>query len=209
MSTTELHSPIDKSPLPPFSKGGKLVRIWDPLVRVFHWSLVAAFAIAYIVEDDLLTVHVWAGYTIITLLAVRIVWGLIGTRHARFTDFIYRPPQVITYLTATLAHRAPRYLGHNPAGGAMVIVMLLALLATTFSGLALYGAAEFAGPLADLMRGMPESGGEILEEVHEFCANFTVFLIALHLAGVAFSSLMHRENLVAAMISGNKRSADE
>lgn len=196
MST--IHSPVH-SPL---------VRVWDPLIRVFHWSLVASFIIAYIVEDDLLTIHVWAGYSVLTLLAVRVIWGLIGSRHARFTDFVRHPRQVGNYLIAAFAQRAPRYLGHNPAGGAMIIVMLLALCATGMSGLALYGAAEFAGPFANLMRGMPESGADFIEEIHEFCANFTVFLIALHLAGVAFSSLIHRENLIAAMISGNKRSAD-
>ncbi len=190
------------------SPSDQQVRVWDPVVRIFHWSLAAGFATAFIVEDDLLGVHVWAGYLVLTLIAARILWGVIGTRHARFSDFVRSPQQILAYFKDALALRAPRYLGHNPAGGAMVIVLLVAVTATGLSGMALYGATEFAGPLATLMSGTPESAGEALEEIHEFFANFTLFLVILHLAGVAFSSLSHRENLIGAMITGFKRSAD-
>ncbi len=187
------------------SDAGQRVRVWDPLVRIFHWSLAAGFATAFIVEDDLLGVHVWAGYLVLSLIAVRLVWGVIGTRHARFGDFVHGPAEIKTYLVDVLRFRAPRYLGHNPAGGAMILLLLLAVTATGLSGMALYGAQEFAGPLASLMSGMPESSGEALEEVHEFFANFTLVLVIAHLAGVAFSSLSHRENLIGAMITGFKR----
>ncbi len=183
------------------------VRVWDRLVRGFHWSLAAAFATAFIVEDDVLSVHVNAGYLVLILIAVRVAWGFVGSEYARFSDFVRPPAAVLAYLKTALANRAPRYLGHNPAGGAMVIVLLLILTATAVSGMALYGATEFAGPLAGLMRGVPESTGEALEEVHEFFANTTLFLVILHLAGVAFSSLSHRENLIGAMLTGFKRSA--
>ncbi len=186
-------------------EAGQRVRVWDPLVRIFHWSLAAGFATAFIVEDDLLGVHVWAGYLVLSLIAVRLVWGVIGTRHARFGDFVRGPAEIKAYLVDVLRFRAPRYLGHNPAGGAMILLLLLAVTATGVSGMALYGAQEFAGPLASLMSGMPESSGEALEEVHEFFANFTLVLVILHLAGVAFSSLSHRENLIGAMITGFKR----
>ena len=181
------------------------VRVWDPLVRVFHWSLVAAFATAYIVEDDLLGVHVLAGYLVLGLIAVRLVWGLIGTRHARFTDFVRGPRQVMAYIGDALRLRAPRHLGHNPAGGAMVVALLVLVSATGLAGLALYGAQELSGPLAPLMGGLSPAWGSTLEEVHEVLASLTLAFIAAHVAGVMFSSLAHRENLVRAMVTGRKR----
>ncbi|PQJ97324.1 cytochrome b/b6 domain-containing protein [Chromatium okenii] len=183
------------------------VRVWDRFIRAFHWTLAAAFMTAFIVEDDLLNVHVNAGYLVFILIAVRIIWGVIGSEYARFSDFVRQPREIMAYLKAALTHQAPRYLGHNPAGGAMVIVMLLTLTATALSGMALYGATEFAGPLAGMMSGASEATGEAIEEVHEFFANFTLALVFFHLAGVAFSSLSHRENLIGAMITGFKRSA--
>ena len=182
------------------------IRVWDPLVRVFHWSLAAGFATAFIVEDDILRVHVWAGYLVLGLIAVRLIWGLIGTRYARFGDFVRRPAEIRAYLIDVIRFRAPRYLGHNPAGGAMILVLLLAVTLTGLTGMALYGAEELAGPLASVMRGVPDSSAHALEEVHEVLANLTLGLVILHLAGVAFSSLAHRENLVGAMLSGYKRS---
>ena len=181
------------------------VRVWDPLVRLFHWSLAAGFATAFIVEDDLLGVHVWAGYLVLILIAIRLVWGVIGTEHARFGDFVRGPGQVLAYVKDALRFRAPRYLGHNPAGGAMVIALLLSVAATGLTGMALYGAEEFSGPLAGLMSGVSAASGEMLEEVHEVLANVTLGLILLHIVGVVFSSLSHGENLIGSMISGFKR----
>jgi cytochrome b len=207
--TTSTTVPVGTDPLDTLTPdSGQRVRVWDPLVRIFHWSLAAGFATAFIVEDDLLGVHVWAGYLVLTLIAVRLVWGVIGTRHARFSDFVRRPAAIRAYLIDVLRFRAPRYLGHNPAGGAMILLLLLSVTATAVSGMALYGAQEFSGPLAALMSGMPESSGEALEEVHEFFANFTLVLVIVHLVGVAFSSLAHRENLIGAMITGFKRRED-
>lgn len=181
------------------------IRVWDPLVRVFHWSLAGAFATAYIVEDHALGIHVWAGYLALALIGIRLVWGLIGTRHARFGDFVRGPRQVLAYLKDLFSLRAPRYLGHNPAGGAMILLLLASVLATALTGMALYGAEEFAGPLAPMMRGLPGDWGEGLEEAHEVLANATLVLVGLHLLGVAVASLLHRENLVTAMITGVKR----
>jgi len=181
------------------------VRVWDPLVRVFHWSLVAAFATAFIVEDDLLGVHVWAGYLVLALIAVRLVWGVIGSRHARFSDFVRGPRQVMAYIGDAVRLRAGRHLGHNPAGGAMVIALLALVSATGLSGLALYGAQELSGPLAPLMDGLPPAWGGALEEAHEVLANLTLAFIIAHVAGVIFSGLAHRENLVLSMLTGRKR----
>lgn len=181
------------------------VRVWDPLVRVFHWSLVAAFATAFVVEDDLLGVHVWAGYLILALIAVRLVWGVAGSRHARFTDFVQGPRQVLGYLRQSLRLQAPRHFGHNPLGGVMVVVLLVLVGVTGLSGMALYGAQELSGPLAGLMSTAPPAVGEALEETHEVLANLTLVFIVAHVAGVLFSSFAHRENLIGSMFTGRKR----
>jgi cytochrome b len=182
---------------------GDWVRVWDPLVRIGHWTLVAAFFTAYLVEDDFLSVHVWAGYVLASVVAFRMLWGLIGTRHARFADFVRGPRAVLGYFRDALAQRGPRYLGHNPAGGAMVLALLVCLTVTAVSGLGLYGVEEGAGPLAGwIAEGRHE---DAWEEVHEVFANLSLLLVILHVAGVAFSSVMHRENLVRAMITGRKR----
>jgi cytochrome b len=181
------------------------VRVWDPLIRLFHWCLAAAFLTAWLTGDDWLDLHVAAGYTVLGLVLLRLVWGVIGTRHARFTDFVRAPAVVLSYLKDALVLRARRYLGHNPAGGAMVIALLVSLSLASVSGLALYGHAEFSGPLAGLLSGAPGWLGDVLEEVHEFFASFTLLLVVLHLAGVALASLQHRENLVRSMFTGRKQ----
>lgn len=185
------------------------IKVWDPLVRLFHWTLVAAFFIAYITEEDLLDLHVYAGYTVLGLILVRLLWGVVGTRHARFSDFIYSPAHIRGFLKDTLALRARRYIGHNPAGGAMIILMLLSLLFTTLTGLAIYGAEEQAGPLAGWFTGISHFWEEVLEGAHEFFANFTLFLVVVHVAGVVIESLIHHENLARAMITGRKRANDD
>ncbi len=184
------------------------VRVWDPLVRIFHWSLVAAFTVAYLSgegEDEWLGLHSVAGYTVLGLILVRLVWGVIGTRYARFSSFVYRPSAVVEYLKQLLLLRPPRYLGHNPAGGVMIVALLISLVLTSVFGLAVYGAEEGAGPLAGMFAGTSEYWAHALGEVHEFFANLTLFLVVFHVAGVAVSSLLHRENLVRAMFTGSKR----
>jgi cytochrome b len=182
-----------------------MIKVWDPLVRIFHWSLVLAFFIAYITEDHYLTLHTYAGYTVLGLILFRIIWGIIGTRHARFSDFVTTPRAAWQYIVETLRLRAKRYLGHNPAGGAMIVLLLVSLLITTLSGIATYGAVESAGPLGDWLGNIGESGEDLLEEVHEFFANFTVMLVVFHVSGVIIESLLHRENLVKSMVHGYKK----
>jgi cytochrome b len=181
------------------------VKVWDPLVRLFHWALVLAFLIAYITEEDFLGIHSYAGYTVLALLIIRIFWGLIGTRHARFSDFIYSSATIKQFIKDTFNFRAKRYLGHNPAGGAMIILMLISLLITSTTGIAVYGIEEQAGPLASWFTLHDTFWGEVTEELHEFFANFTVLLVLIHVAGVIFESFIHGENLVKAMIDGRKR----
>jgi len=194
------------------------VIVWDPLVRLFHWTLVAAFCVAYFTQGEpfealqdrmdgewLQIVHVWAGYAIAGLLLFRLLWGFAGPRHARFGDFVRGPGVVFAYVKEVLLLRAPRYLGHNPAGGAMIVVLLASLTVTVAAGLALYGADKGAGPLAGWLAGASDSTIDTLEEMHEFFANFTLLLVAGHLVGVIWESLLHRENLARAMITGRKR----
>ena len=182
------------------------IKVWDPLVRFFHWSLVSAFLIAYITEEELLIVHSWAGYLIVGLLVVRIIWGFIGTHYARFSDFVHSPSTIIQFLKNTLALKAKRYLGHNPAGGAMVMLLIFSLLATTTSGILLLGAEEQAGPVAHWFTEAGGFWGKALEELHEFFANFTLLLVFIHITGVIVESLIHKENLVSAMLNGFKSS---
>jgi cytochrome b len=180
------------------------IKVWDPFVRFFHWALVSAFTIAYITEEDFLTVHSWAGYLILSLLCIRFVWGFIGTRYARFSDFAYSPENIIQFLKDTLRLSAKRYLGHNPAGGAMIFLLMSSLLLTTASGVILLGAEEHAGPVAYWFVQPESMWADILEEVHEFLANFTVFLVFIHIAGVLVESLIHKENLASSMVTGFK-----
>lgn len=179
------------------------IKVWDPFVRVFHWTLAGAFVVAYASAEEWEWLHVNAGYLIAALLVLRLLWGFVGTRHARFTDFVRSPRTVWAYLRDALRLRAPRYLGHNPAGGAMVLALMIALAATVGSGLVLYAAEDFAGPLAGWIRGA--WAADLAEGLHEVAANLTVLLVVLHVAGVLFASLEHGENLVRSMIDGRKR----
>jgi cytochrome b len=167
------------------------VKVWDPFVRLFHWSLAALFLVAYATGDEVEQVHIAAGYAIAELLALRIVWGFVGPRHARFRDFVRSPRAALAYLRDAALLRAPRYLGHNPAGGAMVMALIVMLIGTCITGYIMTTEAYW--------------GSEALEEVHETLANLTVGLVVVHVLGVLVASFEHRENLVKAMITGRKR----
>jgi cytochrome b len=178
------------------------VRVWDPFIRIFHWTLVIAFTVAYLTEEPLI-LHVWAGYVVVTLVVARVVWGFVGAQHARFADFVYRPATALSYLRELVRMRGKRYLGHSPAGGYMVILLLVMLAATGIAGLIVYGGEEQAGPLAGMVS---KATAENFEEIHELLANVTLALIFVHVAAVIFASFAHRENLPRAMVTGWKRS---
>lgn len=181
----------------------EVVKVWDIPLRVFHWLLVAAFFVAYFTEDDFLTLHVWAGYLIIALLIFRLVWGFRGNEYSQFKNFICSPALSFSYLKDVLARKSKRYIGHNPAGAAMIVLLLASIFLTTFTGLCVYAADQNAG----LFAGMVSTENEkFWEEVHEFFANFSVFLVLIHIAGVIFESILHKENLGRAMVTGEKRS---
>jgi len=193
------------------------VTVWDRFVRVGHWLLAGGFLVAYLTEDDLLTPHVWAGYLTLAIVVLRVGWGFIGTPHARFSDFVYSPRLIFSYLRDLLRGRARRYLGHSPAGAAMVYALLIGVLLTGASGVMVYAYDKHAGPLAGVVasqyRDMTRSdrhrayerAEDFWEETHEVLANLTLFLVVLHLGGVALASVAHRENLVRAMVTGRKR----
>ena len=178
-----------------------MVKVWDPLVRIFHWALVLSFILAYLTEDWE-SVHVVAGYIVAVLVVFRIVWGAIGTRRARFTQFVKSPQAVLAYLKHMIRFKVPHYLGHNPAAAAMIICLLISLVMISFSGIVLI-AVEGEGPLAGTV--FASVNHELAEGIHELFANFTLLLIFLHVAGVLFSSFLEKENLIRAMITGRKR----
>lgn len=184
------------------------VRVWDPLVRILHWSLVLAFAVAYLSgegEDEWIRLHELSGYVVAGLVLFRLLWGFVGTRHARFSDFVFSPATVLAYTRDLLRGQAQRYLGHNPLGGVMVVALLIMLTLATLTGLIAFGAGEQAGPLAPWVGATGPRVAEAFKETHEFFANSTLILVALHIAGVVVSSLLYRENLVRAMFTGRKR----
>ena len=178
------------------------VKAWDPLIRIFHWSLVLFFAIAWASEDDWMTVHIWAGYAIASLIGFRLLWGLVGTRNARFANFIRSRRVVMQHLKGMLAFRSAHYLGHNPVAAVMVILLLSSIGLVVFSGMVII-AGEGQGPLADTL--FSSWNGDWMEDLHEFLANFTLLLVIGHVSGVIFSSLLEGENLIRAMINGRKK----
>ena len=170
---------------------GASARVWDPLVRVLHWGLVASIAATWIAGEAWLRTHEIAGYVALGIVAVRIVWGIAGSAHARFGDFVTRPATVWRYAIDVVRSRELRHLGHNPLGGWMVLALLASVVVTGFSGW-LYTTDRFWGlAWVDLM--------------HRASAWTMVGLIVLHVAGVIFTSWRHRENLIASMLSGRKR----
>lgn len=207
----------------------KSVTVWDIFVRIFHWTLVGSMIGQYISGEEFKGVHIRLGYVVIILILARIVWGFIGTKHARFMDFLYKPSEVLNYLKSLFVGRPIHYIGHNPAGGLMIFVMLIALMATTFTGLKTLG-ADGKGPLAnsktsisrlayaddeheghegekyhfDALRNKQKE--KYWKETHEFMTGFMLFLIILHIGGVFASSWLHKENLILSMITGKKKS---
>jgi len=203
--------------------------VWDPLVRFGHWVLVVAFVVAYLSAEEEAggpdPLHVRGGYVVGVIVVLRVAWGFVGPRHARFSDFVRSPLVALAYVRDLLYGRARRYVGHSPAGGAMVIALLVCVSATVATGLITYG-EEGKGPLAVVLvtdanangnevehRALAKTGGEQSEstigELHGLLANITVVLVVAHIFGVAAASFVHKENLVLAMITGRKRRAHE
>ncbi len=176
------------------SQGKKHGRIWDPLVRLFHWSLVAAFATAWWGKGEA-WIHEGAGKIVLVLIIYRVVWGLIGPGSARFENFLRGPLATLKYVGSILRGKPEHFAGHNPAGAAMIGLMLLTLAVTTVSGILMSTTALW--------------GNAAIELVHGTAAYAMLFLIAGHLLGVLAAAIQHRENLVKSMITGRKWVAPE
>jgi cytochrome b len=178
----------------PQTTASRTVLVWDLPTRLFHWMLAASFLGAYLVSESerWIALHAMLGYTAVGLVGFRLLWGIVGTRYARFTGFAWSPRAVVGYLKSLFSRQPQHYVGHNPAGSWAIAALLLLIIATAASGWATFN----------------DIGPEWIEDVHEMAANATLALVAFHVAGVVISSYLHRENLVRAMVTGVKHVAD-
>jgi len=164
--------------------------------------MVVAFVISWSTQEEYYNLHLQAGYATLGLICMRLVWGFIGSKHARFTDFICSPKATIAYLKLLLHGDSKRYIGHNPAGGAMVALLLTGLLVVTLSGIALDAAENWSGPMSEMNLYRYTS---FIKSIHSTSTDLLLVAISFHLLGVFYSSLAHRENLIKSMITGKKR----
>jgi len=216
-------------------ENSEFLKVWDLAVRVFHWTLVGCYTLAFLSAENIRTLHIIFGYAVLSLVLFRILYGFGGTKHARFSDFLYRPVEILDCLKGLSIGRPKHYIGHNPVGGLMIVILLLCLLSLTLTGLKTYG-VKGHGPFADkeisfMSKALADRGeidehdedkrlssgsrhfkktengekDEFWEEIHETIAYFTLFLVLIHITGVLISSLIHRENLIKAMITGYKK----
>ncbi|MDK9707599.1 MAG: cytochrome b/b6 domain-containing protein [Desulforhopalus sp.] len=212
------------------------IRVWDLFVRVFHWSLLPLFFVAYLTGDDKGPLHRYVGYAVLGLVAVRIVWGFVGTKHALFSDFICSPAKALTYLKELVTGKPAHYTGHNPAAAWMIILFFANSIIICLSGYAAYAAKGnnpsfgFGDTFSIVESAYADDDGKrehegkherhggnqksekegdddrdsVWSDIHEMSAQFMLFLIGLHIIGVAVSSRKHNENLVMSMITGKK-----
>ncbi|MDA3921155.1 MAG: cytochrome b/b6 domain-containing protein [Salinisphaera sp.] len=169
------------------------VKVWDPIVRLFHWIVVTGVTLNYFVLEAGKTAHRYMGYIVFSALVVRLLWGFVGSRYARFSEFIVGPATVAGHVGRTLRLRSPRYIGHNPAGGAMIVVLMILLAAICITGWmqtldAFWGVAW-------------------VQNAHMLCANSIIALALVHVLAAILESFVHRENLILAMITGRKRAS--
>ncbi len=188
------------------------ITVWDPFVRASHWVLAVVVLVDWF-TDEPRWMHVWLGYVAATLIILRFIWGFIGSEHARFANFVRGPRLVCDYLAGLIRFSSQRYLGHSPAGGAMIVALLVMIAATAVTGMVNLAQDQGEGPLASVVAKVerpPRIPGQrrpqlVSKQVHETVANITLVLVILHVCGVILASFAHRENLVRAMITGRKR----
>lgn len=166
------------------------ILVWDVPTRVFHWLLAVSFAGAFVTAESerYRDVHVILGYFVLALVVFRLVWGLVGTRYARFGSFAYGPLRVLIYVKSLFTRLPQHFVGHNPAGSWAIYGLLALSLLAGVSGYATYN----------------DIGGHWMEDVHEALADVLLALVSIHIAGVLLSSVLHRENLVRSMLTGYK-----
>jgi len=167
------------------------ILVWDLPTRIFHWTLVPSFAFAFITGESerWRDIHVLLGYTVLGLIAFRLIWGIVGTHYSRFAEFVRSPAYVIRYLAQRAKGHAEHSVGHNPAGAVAILLLLLLGIASGASGWAAY----------------EEIGGDWLEELHAFISYAMLAVVFAHIAGVLVSCRLQGENLIAAMITGRKQ----
>ena len=202
----------------------KNLEVWDILIRIFHWSLVVSFITEYLTRTEKNEIHIYAGYTVLGLIIFRVVWGFMGSRHARFSNFVTSYSAVERYVKSLFSKKTKRYVGHNPLGGWMVIAMLITLFMLSYSGLKLYAVQGGEEPLAVqmpsinpvasayaqddieqyLIKEKDEVGEDYWKELHARYTNLMLILIALHLVGVLATTVLYKENFVKEMLTGKK-----
>jgi len=191
-ATNVIPAAMTASAPPSPAASAAFVRVWDPFVRAFHWLLVAGFLANYfeLVRPGRYP-HRVVGYVVLGLIAARLLWGFVGPRHARFVDFVRHPSSVLSHLKAIVRGRDGRHLGHNPAGGAMILSLLVATLLVGMTGW--------------LSRTDWFFGVKWMEATHVALVNAMFGLVCLHVLGVLHGCWRHRENLVLSMLTGRKR----
>jgi cytochrome b len=193
-----------------FSACPHRVKVWDAFVRIFHWSAVALVLLLVLTAHfGMQEVHMALGVDLLALVAARLAWGVIGTTHARFARFVFAPKTSLRYLADVLRGRPQRHLGHNPAGGWMVIALLVVLGVALVTGLLLQATLEFEGPLAEQLLPASDAFVDWVREVHRGSVHALYGLVPVHVIGVLLASAQHRENLIWSMMSGYKSTHDE
>src|SRR5574340_31613 len=166
------------------------ILVWDMPTRVFHWLLALSFAGAYLTAESELDrdIHVVLGYTLLGLLAFRLLWGFFGTRYAQFRSFLFNPREIVAYVLSLLKSKPAHYVGHNPAGSVAVWLLL---------GLGILSGVSGVMAFQDI-------GGDVIKDIHELVSEAMLAVVVIHIAGVVVSSVLHRENLVLSMVTGFK-----
>lgn len=184
---------------------GRSVHVWDAPVRIFHWILVALICTSWVTSEiggNAMTYHMWSGYSILTLVSFRIIWGFVGSQHARFRDFVYGPATVLRYARDMLRPDPPYYAGHNPMGGWSIVCLLASVLVQATTGLFANDDIATEGPLAGLVSGATSA---FLTTIHRYNFYVILTLVCLHVAAALFYLIVKKENLIGAMFTGRKR----
>ena len=170
--------------------GNKKILVWDLPTRIFHWLLVASFIAAYVTSESekLRDWHMVSGYLLAGLILFRILWGFVGTKYAKFLEFVRGPAEVLDYLNRLFSKESKHYIGHNPAGAVAILLLLTCGLAMGATGWMLFN----------------DLGGSFIEESHEALASLMLTIVIVHVFGVLLSSVLHKENLIQAMVTGYK-----
>lgn len=170
----------------------KSILVWDIPTRLFHWLFALSFSVAFVTAeaDGWAVVHVFTGLLMFFLIACRVIWGIVGSRYARFSSFLFSPVTAVKYLFDTLQGKPERHVGHNPAGSWAIYLLLLLGIGISISGLSLL------------------SAGEQFEEIHEALSYGALGIVVVHILGVIAASVLHRENLPRAMVTGYKAGED-